>query len=1190
MSAVVQSTGGNTGTNAAPGASITVAFTGNTTSGNTALLLVSCDNIVSTPAGWTLDKSSVFNNGHYVFRKAATGTNMSASMAITGSGFPTSWQLIEIVGTPSLGFSSTTGASSSATTATATAITPTAGSPFIVIGTLGSSKSVTPAALFNTSTTASFISAAPDEATTIVQVATNIGLVTYYRDIASASGTYSFAGTVGAGGNAAWTGMMVAYAQTGGVTNFNGSASASETATATAAGATGLSTGASASETASATATGATGVSRGASTTTVSASAAASGGGAGQATETVTATASAAGVLGLVGSASQTATATATAAGTVATSTGASVTETVAATAAGSVGKFGTASASITVGATAAGGGAGQATQTVTAAATAAGASGLGGAASQTITAGATAGGFVARSAGASVTETATATAAGSTGLTGGASQTVTASASAAGSVSATATPVNSTNGNSTTQNPVITIPSGYAVGDAMFLLIERNNQSTSFTPSGLTGTVTQIVNVDTGRHTWFLVQPSSTGQTSFTMGTSASAVNGWYLGNWGSGYDLTATIPSAGNPVGSTTVSLVAVPETQMPFIATGHELQISSAGVNATATWTTDANTVYNTSGAGNAAIMVDASRPAAGSLTAVYASLDRGNSGSTRNQDSASFVVQATPVGVVNLLTNPSFETFSAGLATSWTDEHTTAGAATYTSTASNVTDGTTAQRIQYTGQAGDAAGTAILEIFQAPIAATPGQVLTFSVYLSGSVNTDAIIGIEAFTSGNAYISEHDTAIGVSVLTGTPTLYTVTYTCPAGTDHVAAYYQIDDIATATSIDVTLDKATLTLSSGLSGSASASVTATPSATGQLGVNTGASATETASATATGSTGLSGSATTTTVTAAATATGATGLATGASATETATRTAAGVVGLSTGASASETASATASGSAGLSTGASQSITAAATAAGQVATSGSASATETAAATASGATGLSTGASQTVTAGASAAGSVTSGLSGGGSLTVTAAATSSGNVATSAGASATETATATASGVAASSTGASETVTASATAAGVVGLSTGATETVTASPTAAGVKGVNTGASQTVTAGATAAGTVTVGLSGGGTLTTNATATAAGVVATSTGATGTITAGATAAGAAGRSGGGSLTTTASATAAGIVTGGQRTITVVVGPCAIPYQPGPAIRSVYNATTAVVDHATGPAVIALIYGG
>ncbi len=159
--------------------------------------------------------------------------------------------------------------------------------------------------------------------------------------------------------------------------------------------------------------------------------------------------------------------------------------------------------------------------------------------------------------------------------------------------------------------------------------------------------------------------------------------------------------------------------------------------------------------------------------------------------------------------NLLTNPSFETGTT-IATGWADEHTTVSAATYSLPATGVFDGSKAQKFTYTGQAGDDGITAKTEIYQAPITAVAGDVLTFSVYLSGSfTNAYALIGIEAFDVSSVYISETDA--NVTTLTGTPTRYDVTYVCPAGTSYVAAYLLCPAIGPTSVLSVTMDSARL-------------------------------------------------------------------------------------------------------------------------------------------------------------------------------------------------------------------------------------------------------------------------------------------------------------------------------------------------------------------------------------------
>lgn len=209
MAAPVQVAGGNTA--ATLPTSITAVFGSNTTVGNTAYMIIVTDGAATTPIGWTAGPSNLLNDSHYIFWKACDGTTMSRTVNVSNSS--STWQLYETVGlsgAPS--FSTTAGAATNATTATGAAMTPTAGQPYLIIGSLGGSKAINPCGEFNSSTTASFVQGPPDQTTTATS-GTNVSAVSYYRDVASASGSYSFAGTIPAGGNAAWTAIMLAITQ-----------------------------------------------------------------------------------------------------------------------------------------------------------------------------------------------------------------------------------------------------------------------------------------------------------------------------------------------------------------------------------------------------------------------------------------------------------------------------------------------------------------------------------------------------------------------------------------------------------------------------------------------------------------------------------------------------------------------------------------------------------------------------------------------------------------------------------------------------------------------------------------------------------------------------------------------------------------------------------------------------------------
>lgn len=369
--------------------------------------------------------------------------------------------------------------------------------------------------------------------------------------------------------------------------------------------------------------------------------------------------------------------------------------------------------------------------------------------------------------------------------------------------------PAAATNGQNTAGGTIttMTLPS-YSAGDYLLLVINTNQSQASFTFSAAISSSAQLANAG-GRIVAYQITPNGAGQTTFTVTVPTTAVWTWWIGNY-SGASLSLATASGTNAQGNSTSSAVAMPEAGLSWIATGGEVMISAAGVNSTAAWTTDSGTQFHTT-ANNAAMLADAVNPAAGILTGTPVSVDRGNNGSSRNQNSLTVVLQPPPGGTTNLLANPSFETGSP-LATGWTDEHTTQTEATYAITGSGVVDGTVAQQFSYSGVSGDG-GTAKTEMYQAPITGVaPGNYLTFSCWLSGSLTkTYAFIGIESFTSGGAYISEADT--NVLTLTGTPVKYSVSYLCPAGTDHVAVYIQCPEIGATTVLSVIMDKAALTV-----------------------------------------------------------------------------------------------------------------------------------------------------------------------------------------------------------------------------------------------------------------------------------------------------------------------------------------------------------------------------------------
>lgn len=408
-----------------------------------------------------------------------------------------------------------------------------------------------------------------------------------------------------------------------------------------------------------------------------------------------------------------------------------------------------------------------------------------------------------------------------------------------------------------------ITMPT-YSAGDYVLLVISRNQTSTAYTFDSNVTTATELVNAGTRRLTAIRIEPNGT-PTSFVVTGSVSGVWTWWCATL-IGVNAAAAVATGSNPIGSSTTAPIECPVADFGYLATGGEAVFSAASVNSSATWTVSGNTIYNTT-SGNAALMVNLDATSPGAISAAPISMDRGLGGTSRNESAVTFVLQGVPAGTPNLLTNGSFELAgSGGKGAGWDEEHSTVGAATYTLTSTGVSDGAKSQRIEYVGVGSDAGGR--VAIYQSPITATAGDVLRFSVDLSGALTSCySIIGIEAFSTGMVYISEEDTVI--TSLTGTPTRYSVDYVCPAGTVAVAVYCQILEILPSSSCSVYLDRATLLASAPSVADGVTTTVATSTATGAATL--AATAVATATATAAGTANVAGGGT---VSGSATATG----------------------------------------------------------------------------------------------------------------------------------------------------------------------------------------------------------------------------------------------------------------------------------------------------------------------------
>lgn len=350
-----------------------------------------------------------------------------------------------------------------------------------------------------------------------------------------------------------------------------------------------------------------------------------------------------------------------------------------------------------------------------------------------------------------------------------------------------------------------ITLPAGWQATDYITLFVSTNQAPTLTITAGV-NSYTIISNAASRLQVIRLVPTA--GATTVTLTSSVSAVLTWWCGAW-QNVDLAATVAQAANNIGNSTTAAVEVPVVELGYISTGYETYVSAAGVNSTAIWGTSPTPVFSTT-TGNGALSVRSGSVNSGRLTRTSATaFDRGSEGSSRNESALCIILQPVQSPVRNLLSDGSFE-LGGGLATNWDHEFTAPRAATYTKSTTGVIDGASSQRMQFTGTTGDSG---MVSMYQSPIAVNPGDTVTATIYLSGTLtNAYAIFGIEGFvTAGGTFISEVDNTIAAGSLTGTPTQYSVTYTCPANCTAVAVYFQIPTVAPTSIVDVYLDKAIL-------------------------------------------------------------------------------------------------------------------------------------------------------------------------------------------------------------------------------------------------------------------------------------------------------------------------------------------------------------------------------------------
>ena len=202
--AIVQQASGNTGTGTP--SSIDPTLASNDTSGNDLILIVASDATMSTPSGWTLDKSQVNNAGHYVFRKATTGSDDTWNIPVNNAS--TVWWIAEISGLDTSPFdvAASTGSSTQVTSRSTGTTATTAQADEYLIGSVSqSSPTITPTA--PTGWTNSHVAQGTYQSTT-KGTGTNVALTVADRTVTS---TGAYETTASGMSSSATTGIIVTY-------------------------------------------------------------------------------------------------------------------------------------------------------------------------------------------------------------------------------------------------------------------------------------------------------------------------------------------------------------------------------------------------------------------------------------------------------------------------------------------------------------------------------------------------------------------------------------------------------------------------------------------------------------------------------------------------------------------------------------------------------------------------------------------------------------------------------------------------------------------------------------------------------------------------------------------------------------------------------------------------------------------
>jgi hypothetical protein len=205
VATVLQETGGTSGATAP--ASYAVTLLAPTVSGNLVVIIVVSDASVTTPVGFTLDRSQVNSNGHYHWSKITTGgeTGWTVAPTVSAAGV---WYVAEISGlTANATDQVVSDGSGSAETTRSTGTTGvTAQADEMAIASFGSS--VVGAARTFGAQTNSFTERITDQITTTG--GSNIGISVASR-VLTATGAVECTATVDGGGSVKSTGVLVTY-------------------------------------------------------------------------------------------------------------------------------------------------------------------------------------------------------------------------------------------------------------------------------------------------------------------------------------------------------------------------------------------------------------------------------------------------------------------------------------------------------------------------------------------------------------------------------------------------------------------------------------------------------------------------------------------------------------------------------------------------------------------------------------------------------------------------------------------------------------------------------------------------------------------------------------------------------------------------------------------------------------------